>query len=116
MRGARPCDALSVWQALPRRLAIPLMTVLAGCAPLAPQEAVQTQSYVCAGGAGFRLLTAAERADIEIDGMRFRLQPEAASDSETVLSCSMLKLVRTGATARVEMEGRRYLEDCRRLP
>lgn len=85
---------------------------LTGCAGTAP-NARQTTEYVCADGARFQLSTLGDRAEIHINGMHFDLIAESSSGDSTTYSCSMLTLTQTGDRARVEMEGRPYLDRCR---
>lgn len=91
------------------------LLLLAGCAT-PPAPIVQTHDYACEGGRGFRLKIAGEATDIVLDGMRFGLQPEASSGGELIYSCNMLRVMRQGDAAQVEMEGRPYLANCRRVP
>lgn len=93
---------------------LPLLAVLAACAPLAPQ-AVAT-SYACDEGKGFRLISAGTAKAIDINGMYFELEPAPSEVGETVYRCSMLELALRGDGARVAMEGRPYLAGCRALP
>jgi membrane-bound inhibitor of C-type lysozyme len=80
---------------------------LVGCAPL------PVQKYACANGADFTLRQSAVGTEIEVAGMRFGLQAENPDGSGERLTCSMLTVWRDGGTARVEMEGRPYLDNCR---
>lgn len=84
---------------------------ISGCAGLVAPEP-RTTNYACADGKGFRLLVAGDAATIEIDGMSFRLDAEAAAAGESTYSCSMLRLTKRDDVAQVEMDGRVHREGC----
>lgn len=89
--------------------------VLAGCASQAPPPA-QVSTYACEGGRDFQLHTAGDALAIGISGMIFPLQVSTGAQGERVYACNMLKVVQQGDLARVDMEGRPYLEGCRLKP
>ncbi len=89
-----------------------LVAVLAGCTSLAP-EPQYAVDYACEGGGGFRLSSVAGETVIEVAQMKFALQPEASPPGEEVLSCSMLRLVRRGELATLEMDGKPHFDGCR---
>ena len=91
-----------------------LVALLSGCAPLGTGDryAQEAVDYVCANNGGFRLLSNRDETTIVVAGMKFGLQREAAPDGTEVFSCSMLRLEQSHGVARVEMEGRPYLDNC----
>ena len=96
-----------------RRLVPAIMLVtFAGCAPLVSTQ-ITTAEYVCEGGADMRLRTTGDAADIEIAGMKLGLLAEESAGAEQRYACSMLTVKLSGDTARVEMEGKPYLDSCR---
>ena len=92
-------------------LVLAAVLAIPGCAGLVAPE-LRTANYACADGKGFRLLVAGDAATIEIDGMSFRLDAEAAAAGEDSYSCSMLRLTKRGDVAQVEMDGRVHRDRC----
>lgn len=84
---------------------------LSGCASLDSTPPVE---YVCADGRSFLFKEKDGLAQIDISAISFPLQAEPAPAGESHYACSMLKVWFSGDTARVEMEGQPYLEQCRR--
>lgn len=84
---------------------------LGGCASL---DSAPPAEYVCADGRSFLFKEKGGFAQIDISAISFPLQAEPAPAGESRYSCSMLNVRFSGDIARVEMEGKPYLEQCRR--
>lgn len=91
--------------------AVTLLLALSGCASL---DSTPPAEYVCADGRSFLFKEKDGSAQIDISSIAFPLQAEPSPAGESLYSCSMLKVWFSGDTARVEMEGKPYLEQCRR--
>lgn len=87
---------------------------LGACAGISEPPLLATE-YVCAEG-GFTLRTRGDAAEIILNRMHFALPDVVRQGATTVLSCSMLTLTQEGGVARVDMEGRPYLAQCRPRP
>ncbi len=97
-----------------RLLAAASVALLAACGALTTQP--PRQNYLCEQGGSFMLQVGAsgEQAVIDIDDMQFVLLREAGRPE--AYSCSMLRVVRSGDTATVELEGRPSHTGCRLQP
>ena len=97
-----------------RLAAVVLLLALGGCAVQPPP----VEHYRCEQGRSFSLSPGSDAsgAVIDIRGMRFLLTADAADASGERLSCSVLSLWRRDGRARVELQGERAYEGCRRMP
>lgn len=84
---------------------------LGGCASL---DSTPPEKYVCADGRSFLFKEKDGVARIDLADITFPLQAESSAAGMSHYSCSMLNVWFSGDTARVEMEGKPYLEQCRR--
>ncbi|BAL25292.1 hypothetical protein [Azoarcus sp. KH32C] len=99
-----------------KRLVVVLVaSVVAACSTVPRSEPVKIVDYVCDGGKGFAVtyLPEQDRALIDIEGSRFRLQAESADGAEQRFGCDVLTLSRRAALARVDMQGEHLYENCR---
>lgn len=94
-----------------RLAVVSLLLALSGCASL---DSTPPAEYVCADGRSFLFKEKDGLAQIDLADITFPLQAEPAPAGELRYSCSMLNVWFSGDTARVEMEGKPYLEQCRR--
>jgi len=98
-------------QALSRALAACALLALGACGGVSRQP-LQTTEFTCADG-GFTLRNDGSTAEIILNGMHFTLSDVTRQGDTTVLSCSILTLTLEGGVARIDMEGRPYLGQCR---
>ena len=104
-------------RAVRRTVLVLVATSLTGCALVAPAPP-RAEAYQCDAGRTFTVTNGStgETAIIEIAGMHFALQAEAANGPGRRHACGVLTLWRDEGRARVEMQGSGLYENCRSQP
>lgn len=87
-----------------------VVLTLAGCASAPQRNSIE---FACENGKGFSVIEFQNVSVVEVDRMKFDVKRENLAGGETLYTCNMLNVRRTGETARLEMDGKPYLNQCR---